>query len=504
MRIVSKSVSEKDGAGKISFLPEEAEDLWHAYNLIALGDRVQATTLRKVVKESATGSASSVRKRMTLTVEVESVDFDPATCVIRLRGRNVQESSFVRMGAYHTLDLELNRKFTIHKYVWDYIALERVKEATDIARQADIAAVVLQPGLAHVCLITRHMTVLRAKVEVSIPRKRRAGSGHSKALTRFYNAVMDAILRHVDFAVVKAVLLASPGYTKDDLFDHMFARAVREDMRTLMEAKPKFLKVHSSSGYLHSLKEVLADSAVVAQLEDTRAAGEVRALNDFFEMLSVDEARAFYGYDHVVAANERCAVASLLVTDDLFRSADLRTRKQFVALVESVKENGGDIFIFSAMHESGKQLSELTGVAALLRFPLPVVLEELAEAAEAAAAAARGKLDVAAPRASASLDAVDMADWHDDSDTSSGDDDLLDAADKEEVKRGEKPKRQRGRGKGKRKAGKTVGEDEEGGKVEEEDVVVTVADGAGPAGRGAVYELTGDGEGDDDMTDMGL
>lgn len=32
------------------------------------------------------------------------------------------------MGAYHTIDLELNRKFTLLKEYWDLIALERVGE----------------------------------------------------------------------------------------------------------------------------------------------------------------------------------------------------------------------------------------------------------------------------------------------------------------------------------------------------------------------------------------
>lgn len=31
-----------------------------------------------------------------------------------------------QMGAYHTIDLELNRKFTLIKEYWDIIALERV------------------------------------------------------------------------------------------------------------------------------------------------------------------------------------------------------------------------------------------------------------------------------------------------------------------------------------------------------------------------------------------
>lgn len=35
------------------------------------------------------------------------------------------------MGAYHTLDLEINRKFTLTKPEWDSVSLERVDIACD-------------------------------------------------------------------------------------------------------------------------------------------------------------------------------------------------------------------------------------------------------------------------------------------------------------------------------------------------------------------------------------
>lgn len=35
------------------------------------------------------------------------------------------------MGAYHTIDLELNRKFTLIKEEWDSIDLGRIETATD-------------------------------------------------------------------------------------------------------------------------------------------------------------------------------------------------------------------------------------------------------------------------------------------------------------------------------------------------------------------------------------
>lgn len=71
------------------------------------------------------------------------------------------------------------------------------------------------------------------------------------------------------------------------------------------------------------------------------------------------------------------AIETLLVTDDLFRSQDINTRKRFINLVESVRDNNGDAKIFSSLHVSGEQLSLLSGVAAILRFPLPDLLEDM-------------------------------------------------------------------------------------------------------------------------------
>lgn len=159
------------------------------------------------------------------------------------------------MGAYHTLDLEQNRKFTLQKLEWDSVARDRVEMACDVNQSADVAAVIMQEGLANICLITSSMTLVRSKIEVSIPRKRKGNvQQHEKGLAKFYEAVMQAILRHINFAVVKCILIGSPGFVKDQFFDYMVQHSVRTDNKTILENKGKFLLVHSSSGFKHSLK----------------------------------------------------------------------------------------------------------------------------------------------------------------------------------------------------------------------------------------------------------
>ncbi|VVC92657.1 unnamed protein product [Leptidea sinapis] len=379
MKLVFRNI-EKDGSGNIALVPEESEDMWHAFNLIAEGDAVTASTVRKVQNESSTGSSTSSRVRTTLTISVENIDFDTQACVLRLKGRNIVENQYVKMGAYHTLDLELNRKFILQKTLWDSVALERVDMACDPAASADVAAVVMQEGLAHVCLITPSMTLVRSKIDMTIPRKRKGFvQQHEKGLAKFYEAVMQGILRHIDFSVVKCIILASPGFVKDQFFDYMIQQAVKTDNKLLIDNKSKFLLVKASSGFKHSLKEVLQEPSVMVKISDTKAASEVKLLEGFYLMLQMEPSKAFYGKKDVMRANEAMAIETLMISDKLFRCQDVQKRKEYIELVDSARDNGADVRIFSSMHVSGEQLDQLTGVAAILRFPMPELEESEGE-----------------------------------------------------------------------------------------------------------------------------
>jgi len=393
MKLVSRDVSAKDGSGQMALIPEEEEDMWHAYNVIAPGDSLRATTIRKVQTESATGSTSSQKVRTTITISVEDVDFDTAACMLRVKGRNIQENQYIKMGAYHTVDLELNRKFVLAKECWDAVVLERVDAACDPAQNADVAAVVMQEGLAHVCLVTSNMTLMRAKIEVNIPRKRKGGCGQrDKGLAKFYETVLQAVLRHINFEIVKCVLIASPGFVKDQFAEYMWSEAVRAEYKVLIENRAKFVLVHSSSGFKHSLKEALQDPAVASRLQETKFASEIKSLEQFYSVLQTDPDRAVYGPKPVFKANEEQAVETLLITDELFRSRNIQERRKYVDLVEGVRENGGEVRIFSSLHVSGEQLGQLTGVAATLRFPMPDLdgFEDEEEEEEQGAAMANG------------------------------------------------------------------------------------------------------------------
>ena len=131
---------------------------------------------------SATGSSESHRVRTALTLQVTRVEFtppvtptsgagDPAsssssssapvepTASLQITGRVVEENEHVKMGAFHTLDIEANRDIRIEKPEWDSISLERIEEASQPGHGAEVGAVVCGEGAkltpAHTPSVTR-------------------------------------------------------------------------------------------------------------------------------------------------------------------------------------------------------------------------------------------------------------------------------------------------------------------------------------------------------------
>ncbi|XP_058102577.1 protein PELOTA 1 isoform X4 [Magnolia sinica] len=327
MKIVHRDLV-PNGPGSVKMIPEEVDDLWHSYNLVSPGDSVLAVTVRKVMRDGASGGRDAERVKLKLEIKVQAV--------------------------------------------WDSLALDILQQACDPAASADLAVVLMQEGLAHIFLIGKSITTTRSRIEASIPRKHGpAIAGYETALNKFFENVLQAFLKHIDFKIVRCAVIASPGFTKDQFHGYLLLEAERRELRSIIENKSRLILAHATSGYKHSLREVLDAPNVMTLIKDTKAAQEVRALKVFFDMLSNDTARACYGPKHVEVAHERMAIQTLLITDDLFRNSDIPTRQKYIKFVDSVKSSGGTAHIFSTMHASGEQLAQLTGIAAILRFPLP-------------------------------------------------------------------------------------------------------------------------------------
>eukprot|EP00439_Symbiodinium_sp_Y106_P003230 s7878_g1.t1 len=85
----------QDGKGLATLIAEESEDLWHLFNLSMKGDTIKAMTYRKIQKEGSTGTVQTEVRKIQMTVEVKSIEYDAAGNCIRYSGKNCEDMLFI-------------------------------------------------------------------------------------------------------------------------------------------------------------------------------------------------------------------------------------------------------------------------------------------------------------------------------------------------------------------------------------------------------------------------
>lgn len=128
------------------------------------------------------------------------------------------------------------------------------------------------------------LTQLKSKIERHIPKKKSGAEQHDKALTKFFESCFEAFIQ-IDFDKIKCVVIASPGFVKDEFWKYVEKQLVNPDIAALNKRTlfmQKVVKTKSSTGFLNSLTEVLSDPTVANLLKDTKAFKEIKALDDFY------------------------------------------------------------------------------------------------------------------------------------------------------------------------------------------------------------------------------
>lgn len=92
--------------------------------------------------------ASTPTESLTTAPTTGTSSSTAGTATLHVSGKVSSENQHVKKGAFHTLDLEVGRDFTIIKQEgeWDSIARERIREVTEPGRGAEVGAIVCGEG----------------------------------------------------------------------------------------------------------------------------------------------------------------------------------------------------------------------------------------------------------------------------------------------------------------------------------------------------------------------
>ena len=343
------------GRERITVVPESLDDLWHLTYILEPGDAVSGDTTRRIQRDDdKMRDTGGQREPMWLQLEVTDVEFAKFANRLRVGGEIVDCSREDQLGFHHTLNVEDHDEVTIEK-VWQLDQLERLEEAVEAAEQPDVAIATVEEGQAHVHTVAQYGVEERATITGT------TGKGEYARGREELFEELAAILKRLD---VEAIVLAGPGFTKQDALEYIENDAP--------EAAGKVQVVDTASVGDRGVHEVLKRGAVDRIQTETRISKEAEFIDTLMERIA-EGAKVAYGIEEVAEAAEYGAIERLLVLDERLReerAGEGEWELDINDVIENVERQGGEVTVFSHEFDPGQQLSNLGGIAALLRYRL--------------------------------------------------------------------------------------------------------------------------------------
>ena len=354
MRFKGKHNLKPGQSGFVHLIIDTEEDLWALYNIMAIGDCIKLATFRKVQHESGS-KVTSKKRKMVLTLRIEEIDYSPEG--IRFRGKNVSQNEYVAIGQYQTDEICINSFFSLYKSCWDEMYIDTLKKATDVTQTSEVVAILMEEGIANLFYLTNTQTVNKGKINLSIPKKRNGSTQHDKGREKFFQQILDKFLKNINFENIKVIIIASPGFTQEDFRKYMEEKIENnKDFANLKNNLKKIIYTHSSSGFKHSLEEILAKKEIKNLIKDVKCVDDVSVMERFNEILGTEMDKIFFGYKQFLIAYEKKAIDTLIFTDGYVRKITGNERKELNKKIQELKSGAVEVCQFSSLHTTGEKV----------------------------------------------------------------------------------------------------------------------------------------------------
>ena len=295
------------------------------------------------------------RVKVTVALEVERVSLDRSVDRLRLAGRIVEASDEdVGKAGTHSLLVSPGQEITIKKERWtstDTLILDSSTKSASrfllVALDRREAGVGLLSG-AHLTIVTTLDSGASGK----------GGSGKEVDIQPYFRDVLDIL--KTTWREGDKICVGGPGNTKLILDTLIRRDPVLGKSSVVIEG----FDLSGSDGVRSMVKseafrKVAHDSALVEVQE---------AVEEAVRRISRGEKRIAYTLTRVREAAQAGAVETCMVSDDIF--SPKVDEDEVVSLLNLVEEKGGRVFLCDSSLETGKQVSSLGGVVALLRYDL--------------------------------------------------------------------------------------------------------------------------------------
>ena len=157
------------------------------------------------------------------------------------------------------------------------------------------------------------------------------------------------IIAAVSNLSVDIVVIAGPGFTKDDIKKYIEDKDI--------EIKKQLVYAPTSDAERSGIREVMQSAAVTKFLENEHVKREFEYINRL--LLEVRAGIAVYGPEKIYSNLDKRQISSVLVNDDIINEDKIKD------VLDKADKLGIKIEIFNAEDDAGIQLKNFSGIAAV-------------------------------------------------------------------------------------------------------------------------------------------
>lgn len=342
--------------GELKIKIENLDDLWYLSTIIDPKDLVKGKTIRKIkLGKEEQRKLKIIKKPVFLKIEVEKIEFSKTSDILRISGIIKEGPEDIKLGSYHTFNIEENSIITIIKEKWLKYQLGKINEACS-EKISKILIVVHDREEAYFALLKKYGYDLLSNIKGEVQKKAEIETIKGN----FYLEIINQIKIYDEKYKLNQIIIASPAFWKEDLM-----KELKEE-----ELKKKIILATCSSVGRNGINEVLKRQETIQALKQERISIEINLVEKLLEEIAKNNL-AVYGLKETENAAYAGAIKELLITDKLIKkSRDENEYEKIDVILKTVEQTKGSILIISSEHEGGKKLNGLGGIGAILRYKL--------------------------------------------------------------------------------------------------------------------------------------
>ncbi len=322
--------------------PESFDDLYLLARVITVEDKVGAWSYRRF-RPSETDIGE--QKEVFVILSVEKVEIDRDASRLRVTGKieSGKPQEFVKIRSYHTLNIAPADQIEIVKLEWKSYILKRIKQAVEEAKKPKLGIIAVDDEKATVAYIKGYGIEIVTELYSHLS-KRMKEKEYEKTRIAYFNDLINTASR----MSVDMVVIAGPGFTKDDIKKYVDERG---------GIGKQLVFTAASDAERSGIREVMRSDVASKIMEGEHVKKELDYLNKFFIGLRVG--KSVYGLDNVGSAIDQGRIGIVIVNDSVLNNSDIK------GLLDKVDKENINIEIFNAEDEAGRQLEAFKGVAAM-------------------------------------------------------------------------------------------------------------------------------------------